>query len=447
MNPQQQAQGTESYCSSMVAAAAGPVLALGAHIAANGSAERYITIVKDLYRANHLPCPDMQLLLQYCALPQPLTRLDKSSYVAPVDDMRDGHDGDYAIPDVVEDLNLEGEQPIGHDNVNNYEEPYSWVDTKLTGLPSLPISEMEDPYSWVDDKRTDFNTEVYSLVQSDMEDWFDEDVSLHCFPDTEVMHLSLDATSIPIATEASSVPPPLPPRTPLIPAKVKRTSTMLDKLGERRPCNIMGDEFNQVVDLSKISKPYNIGSSGNFSSSMESSNVLKVSQGSRFYTPAASNFGSSGLGSMVSSSFEKQNVSIYPSSLQCISQHYPRRSSYLDSRYSRIRECNFPPVQEMVSPRFIVNLRTSSTNNERSNKKGILKSMVGGSKIANTPRSTLHSTNTKKANKRKLFGQPKTSEFVSTEQDKSSKKKGIKKVMKSIKKKLSIKYRPLETDV
>ena len=224
---------------------------------------------------------------------------------------------------------------------------------------------------------------------------------------------------------------------------------MLDKLGERRPCSIVGDEFNQVVDLSKISKSYNIV---NFSSSMDSSaestNVLKVSQGSRFYTPAASgNFGSSGLGSMVSSSFEKQNVSIYPSSLQRISQHYPRRSSYLDSRYSRIRECNFPPVQEMVSPRFIVNLRTSSTNNESSNKKGILKSMVGRSKIANSPRSTLHSTNTKKANKRKLFGQPKTTDFVDTEQDKSSKKKGIKKVMKSIKKKLSIKYRPLETDV
>ena len=55
----QQPQGNATCCSSMMAAAAGPVLALGAHIAANGSAERYIAIVKDLYRANHLPCPDI----------------------------------------------------------------------------------------------------------------------------------------------------------------------------------------------------------------------------------------------------------------------------------------------------------------------------------------------------------------------------------------------------
>ena len=33
---------------------------------------------------------------------------------------------------------------------------------------------------------------VYSLVTaSDMEDWFDEDVSIHCFPDTELQDLSL----------------------------------------------------------------------------------------------------------------------------------------------------------------------------------------------------------------------------------------------------------------
>ena len=101
----------------------------------------------------------------------------------------------------------------------------------------------------------------------------------------------------------------------------------------------------------------------------------------------------------------------------------------------------------MVSPRFIVNLRTSSTNKDSSNKKGILNSMVSRSKIANTPRSTLHNRTDKKANKRKLFGQSKTTEFVATVQDNSYKKKGIKKVMKSIKKTLSIKYRPLETDV
>ena len=56
-------QSNESCCSAVVAAAADPALALGLHIAANGSTERYI--IQDLYRANQLPCPDMQLLLQY----------------------------------------------------------------------------------------------------------------------------------------------------------------------------------------------------------------------------------------------------------------------------------------------------------------------------------------------------------------------------------------------
>ena len=63
-----QQQHNKTCCSTMIAAAVGPALALGAHIATNGSTERYVPIVQDLYKANKLPCPDMQLLLQYSAL-------------------------------------------------------------------------------------------------------------------------------------------------------------------------------------------------------------------------------------------------------------------------------------------------------------------------------------------------------------------------------------------
>ena len=77
VNNQPHHQTNDSCCSAVVAAAAGPALALGAYIAANGFTERYITIVQDLYRANHLPCPDIQLLLQYCAL-TPAAGADKT---------------------------------------------------------------------------------------------------------------------------------------------------------------------------------------------------------------------------------------------------------------------------------------------------------------------------------------------------------------------------------
>ena len=127
----QSAADNESCCSVVVAAAAGPALALGAHIAANGSAERYVTIVQDLYRANHLPCPDMQLLLQYCAL-----SVDDMSCMMPIDDR--ANDNESAIPDVVEDVQLECE-PIGyvdyHEIAHEYEDPYTWFDEeKFTGL-------------------------------------------------------------------------------------------------------------------------------------------------------------------------------------------------------------------------------------------------------------------------------------------------------------------------
>ena len=85
-----QQQDNETCCSTMIAAAAGPTLALGEDIAANVSTERYVPIVQDLYKANMLPCPDMQLLIQYS------------------------------------DLNASG------GGYSNYQDPYIWVDARST---------------------------------------------------------------------------------------------------------------------------------------------------------------------------------------------------------------------------------------------------------------------------------------------------------------------------
>ena len=57
-----------------------------------------------------------------------------------------------------------------------------------------------------------------------------------------------------VASIALCVPPVLPPRTPLTGSKVKRTSTVLDKVGERKPHSIPRDDFHKVINLSKISK-------------------------------------------------------------------------------------------------------------------------------------------------------------------------------------------------
>ena len=59
-------------------------------------------MAQDLYRANKLPCPDMQLLLQYCDMPVG----DRSCMVPMYDRI---NDSDYAIPHVVEDARLECE--------------------------------------------------------------------------------------------------------------------------------------------------------------------------------------------------------------------------------------------------------------------------------------------------------------------------------------------------
>ena len=65
-----------------------------------------------------------------------------------------------------------------------YEDPYTWVDARSTTNIKNDVPPLEEPHSWEDDKCLGFKNEVYSLVvASDMEDWFHEDVSLHCFPD------------------------------------------------------------------------------------------------------------------------------------------------------------------------------------------------------------------------------------------------------------------------
>ena len=77
----------------MIDAAAGPTLALGEDIAANVSTERYVPIIQDLYKANNLPCPDMQLQLQYSALND--SGGDRSNVV---DGANKTVDSNYAIP-------------------------------------------------------------------------------------------------------------------------------------------------------------------------------------------------------------------------------------------------------------------------------------------------------------------------------------------------------------
>ena len=88
-----QQQHNKTCCSTMIAAAAGPALALGAHIAVNGSTEGFVAIVQDLYKANNLPCPDMQLQLQYSALND--SGGDRSNVV---DGANKTVDSNYAIP-------------------------------------------------------------------------------------------------------------------------------------------------------------------------------------------------------------------------------------------------------------------------------------------------------------------------------------------------------------
>ena len=65
----------------------------GAHIAVNGSTEGFVAIVQDLYKANNLPCPDMQLQLQYSALND--SGGDRSNVV---DGANKTVDSNYAIP-------------------------------------------------------------------------------------------------------------------------------------------------------------------------------------------------------------------------------------------------------------------------------------------------------------------------------------------------------------
>ena len=86
-----QQQENETCCSVMIAA--GPALALEAHIAVNGSTEGCVAIVQDLYKANNLPCPDMQLQLQYSAFND--SGGDRSNVV---DGANKTVDSNYTIP-------------------------------------------------------------------------------------------------------------------------------------------------------------------------------------------------------------------------------------------------------------------------------------------------------------------------------------------------------------
>ena len=73
-----------------------------------------------------------------------------------------------------------------------YENPYTWVDARSTTNIKNDVPSLEDPHSCEENKCLGFKNEVYSLVvASDMKDWFNEDVSIHCFPDTELQDLSL----------------------------------------------------------------------------------------------------------------------------------------------------------------------------------------------------------------------------------------------------------------
>ena len=144
--------------------AADPALAAGALLLAQGCPNRFLTAVKALYHANNLPHPNLDLML-HLELPEP--GLHK-------------HPVATFVPDEEAIYQEIGEIEEASNNINQAIED--------AGEELLAHSCSISPFKEFSPNKTTFNENYYSLASmevmcdmpsNDVEDWFDEDFSIH----------------------------------------------------------------------------------------------------------------------------------------------------------------------------------------------------------------------------------------------------------------------------
>ena len=209
----------------VIAASAGPALANAALLMAHGCPVRYVTALQSLYSTNNLPCPNLDGLFDL-ELPSPSTektqvtreaecqtteasttsmgmhRVSKTSVSVQTEprynkDLR--NTGEYRETQQLDDiLRAVEEIPASLDEIDellmfiktakdlpstykkaddldlDYDENYSYV-----GLEDHPIKFNGDFYALQGPDQSDTD-DWYTSPSSDWEDWFDEDLDIHC---------------------------------------------------------------------------------------------------------------------------------------------------------------------------------------------------------------------------------------------------------------------------
>ena len=206
------------------AASAGPALANAAMIVAQGCPKRYTEALSALYTANNLLCPDFTVLFDQQMMPE----TPEAEYSSVPEVTQDSDDGVQSILRHIEDVEeLSASMTEVLDILTDFD---TFEDsTTCQSVPNdslLKINDHQinntiqsinnDSLLQVDHQRISFNSNYYTIstmsnahvlsTYHDIEDWFDEDLSVHDLSYSLEADDSINSGTSPFAFTAPDLP-------------------------------------------------------------------------------------------------------------------------------------------------------------------------------------------------------------------------------------------------